>query len=78
MSLLLLILGGLFDGLDGAAARKWVGTKFGVYSDDIADAVNYGIALVFALYFALGSDLVAFSVGFIYSFLPYLVLSILP
>ena len=68
MSLLLLILGGLFDGLDGAAARKWGGTSWGVYSDDVADAVNYGIAPGFALYFTLGYDLVAFSVGFFYSF----------
>jgi len=68
MSLLLLILGGLFDGLDGAAARRWGGTRWGVYSDDVADAVNYGIAPGFALYFALGSNTVAFSVGFFYTF----------
>jgi len=67
MSLLLLILGGLFDGLDGAAARKWGGTRWGVYSDDIADGVNYGIAPGFALYFALGSDIVALSVGLFYT-----------
>jgi len=68
MSLLLLILGGLFDGLDGAAARRWGGTRWGVYSDDVADGVNYGIAPGFALYFALGSNAVAFSVGFFYTF----------
>jgi len=67
MSLLLLILGGLFDGLDGAAARKWGGTRWGVYSDDVADGVNYGIAPGFALYFALGSDIVALSVGLFYT-----------
>ena len=67
MSLLLLILGGLFDGLDGAAARKWGGTRWGVYSDDVADGVNYGIAPGFALYFALGSDAVAMSVGLFYT-----------
>ncbi len=52
ISLLFLILGGLFDGFDGAAARKWGGTRWGVYSDDVADGVNYGIAPGFALYFA--------------------------
>ncbi len=44
-------MGCLFDGFDGAAARKWGGTRFGVYSDDIADGVNYGIAPGFALFF---------------------------
>ncbi len=54
LSLLLLMLGAAFDGFDGAAARKFGGTRFGVYSDDIADGVNYGIAPGVALYFALG------------------------
>ncbi len=67
MSLLLLIIGGLFDGLDGAAARKWGGTSWGVYSDDVADGVNYGIAPGFALYFALGGDGVAMGVGIFYT-----------
>lgn len=67
MSLLLLILGGLFDGFDGAAARRWGGTRWGVYSDDIADGVNYGIAPGFALYFALGSDTVSMSIGLFYT-----------
>jgi phosphatidylserine synthase len=44
ISLLLLLVGAGFDGLDGAAARRWGGTRFGVYSDDIADAINYAIA----------------------------------
>ena len=43
-----------FDGFDGAAARKFGGTRWGVYSDDVADAVNYGIAPGVALYFVLG------------------------
>lgn len=54
ISLLFLILGAGFDGFDGAAARRWGGTRFGVYSDDIADGVNYGIAPGVALYYALG------------------------
>lgn len=66
MSLILLILGGLFDGLDGAAARKWGGTRWGVYSDDIADGVNYGIAPGFALYFVLGGTS-GVAVGLFYS-----------
>ncbi len=44
VSLLLLLVGAACDGLDGAAARRWGGTRWGVLSDDIADGVNYGIA----------------------------------
>jgi CDP-diacylglycerol--serine O-phosphatidyltransferase len=54
LSLLFLLTGAAFDGFDGAAARKWGGTRWGVYSDDVADAVNYAIAPGVALYFALG------------------------
>ena len=54
-SLLYLLLGAAFDGFDGAAARKFGGTKWGVYSDDIADGVNYGIAPGYALYTLLGA-----------------------
>jgi phosphatidylserine synthase len=53
ISLLLLMIGAGFDGLDGAAARRWGGTKWGVYSDDIADGVNYGLAPGVALYYAI-------------------------
>lgn len=49
LSLLFILIGGLFDGLDGFAARKFGGTRFGVYSDDIADGVSYGIAPAVAL-----------------------------
>lgn len=48
-SVLMLLFGAAFDGLDGAAARRWGGTRFGVYSDDLADAVSYGLAPAFAL-----------------------------
>ncbi|HEY4223661.1 MAG TPA: CDP-alcohol phosphatidyltransferase family protein, partial [Myxococcota bacterium] len=51
--LLLLLVGAGFDGLDGAAARRWGGTRFGVFSDDIADAINYAIAPGVALAFTL-------------------------
>lgn len=54
ISLMFLMLGAAFDGFDGAAARKFGSTRWGVYSDDIADAVNYGIAPGVALYFVLG------------------------
>jgi CDP-diacylglycerol--serine O-phosphatidyltransferase len=57
MSLLFVILGAAFDGVDGAAARRFGGTRFGVYSDDIADGLNYGIAPGVALYYALGGSL---------------------
>jgi len=52
-SLMYLLLGAGFDGFDGAAARKFGGTRWGVYSDDVADGVNYGIAPGFALYYLL-------------------------
>jgi CDP-diacylglycerol--serine O-phosphatidyltransferase len=54
VSLLLLILGAGFDGVDGAAARRWGSTRWGVYSDDVADAVNFAIAPGVLVYFALG------------------------
>ena len=44
LSLVCIAMGAVFDGLDGAAARKFGSTRWGVYSDDIADAVTYGIA----------------------------------
>jgi len=52
--LVLLLTGAAFDGLDGAAARKWGGTRFGVYSDDIADGINYAIAPGVALAYGIG------------------------
>jgi CDP-diacylglycerol---serine O-phosphatidyltransferase len=52
-SLLFLMLGAAFDGFDGAASRKFGGTRWGVYSDDVADAVNYGIAPGVALFLVL-------------------------
>lgn len=55
-SLLYLLLGAAFDGFDGAAARKFGGTRWGVYSDDVADGVNYGIAPGVALYYLLGGS----------------------
>ena len=42
--LLLLLVGAGFDGLDGAAARRWGGTRFGVIADDIADGISYALA----------------------------------
>jgi len=53
-SLLLLMLGAVLDGLDGAAARRWGGSSVGVYMDDLADAASYGFAPGFALYASLG------------------------
>lgn len=44
LCLLLLLVGAGFDGLDGAAARKWGGTRFGVLADDIADGISYALA----------------------------------
>jgi len=67
MSLLFVVVGAAFDGFDGAAARRFGGTRFGVYSDDIADGVNYGIAPGVALYFALGSGFAGAVIGIFYS-----------
>ena len=50
VSLLLLTLGAALDGMDGAAARRWGGSKLGVYMDDVADGVSYGLAPGFAIY----------------------------
>lgn len=47
-------LGAVCDGLDGAAARKWGGTRLGVLADDVADAVTYGVAPSVALWSFLG------------------------
>lgn len=52
--LVLLGLGALFDGLDGAAARRWGGSRFGVFADDLADGVSYGVAPAVAIFSALG------------------------
>ena len=54
VSVACLLLGAAFDGFDGAAARRWGGTRWGVYSDDIADGVSNGIAPGAAVYFAVG------------------------
>jgi len=54
ISIVFLMLGAAFDGFDGAAARKFGGTRWGVYSDDVADGVNYGIAPGAAIWFVLG------------------------
>ncbi len=44
VSLLLLLGGAVCDGLDGACARRFGGTRFGVLADDFADAISYAIA----------------------------------
>ena len=54
ISLLLLTLGAALDGMDGAAARRWGGSPIGVYMDDVADGVSYGLAPGFAIYATIG------------------------
>ncbi len=49
LSLLLLIAGAVCDGLDGAAARRFGGTRFGVLADDVADGISYAIAPAIAV-----------------------------
>ncbi|MCB9622374.1 MAG: CDP-alcohol phosphatidyltransferase family protein [Polyangiales bacterium] len=48
-SVALLVGSAIFDGLDGAAARRFGGSRFGVLADDLADGVAYGVAPGFAL-----------------------------
>jgi len=54
VSLFCLLFGAAFDGVDGLAARRWGSTRWGVYSDDLADAVNFGLAPGVAVSFGLG------------------------
>lgn len=54
LTLFFLLLGAVFDGLDGQAARRFGGTRFGVLADDVADGVNFGIAPGVALAVGLG------------------------
>ncbi len=49
VSLLLLLVGAVLDGLDGAAARRFGGTRLGVLADDAADAISYAIAPAIAV-----------------------------
>lgn len=49
VSLLLLLVGAVLDGLDGAAARRFGGTRIGVFADDVADAISYAIAPAIAV-----------------------------
>lgn len=65
-SLGLLLIGAVFDALDGAVARRFGGTRFGVYADDLADGVNFGLAPGVVLAFALGG-IEGFVVGAFYS-----------
>jgi CDP-diacylglycerol--serine O-phosphatidyltransferase len=65
VSLLWLLLGAGFDGFDGAAARRWGGTRWGVYSDDLADAVNFACAPAAVLWFGVaGAEGVALALCF--------------
>ena len=59
----LLLLGAALDGLDGAAARRWGGSRVGVYADDVADAVSYGLAPGVALAITLGGGWAGWTVG---------------
>jgi CDP-diacylglycerol--serine O-phosphatidyltransferase len=78
LSLGALLLGAVLDGLDGYAARRFGGTPIGVYADDIADGVNYGIApgvaLAYALEGAAGTFIGAFFTVFTLSRLVYFTL----
>jgi phosphatidylserine synthase len=66
-SLLLLTLGAALDGMDGAAARRWGGSKLGVYMDDVADGVSYGLAPGFAIW-ATNKSMESAVVGGLFAF----------
>ncbi len=67
IAMALVFAGALLDGLDGAAARVFGGTRFGVIADDLADGVTYGIAPGAALYF-LFNDVQGVVLGVTYAF----------
>lgn len=65
LSLLWLGLGVTFDAFDGAAARKFGSTPWGVYSDDVADGVTNGVAPGAAVALVMGgSEGLLLGVGF--------------
>lgn len=66
IALVLLTLGAALDGMDGAAARRWGGSPIGVYMDDVADGVSYGLAPGFAIYATVG-DLEGVVVGSVFA-----------
>lgn len=54
LALLASLIGAAFDGVDGAAARRFGSTRIGVLADDVADAVNFAFAPAVALWVGIG------------------------
>lgn len=54
LALLASLVGAVFDGVDGAAARRFGSTRIGVLADDAADAVNFAFAPAAALFAGIG------------------------
>ena len=67
----LLLLGAALDGMDGAAARRWGGSRFGVYADDIADGVSYGLAPGVALATTVGGGWAGWLMGAAFTLLTW-------
>lgn len=65
LALLASLVGAAFDGVDGAAARRFGGTRFGVLADDLADAVNFAFAPAVALIVGIG-DIEGWGIGLAY------------
>ena len=65
---LFVVLGGVMDALDGRVARiTRTGTRFGVELDSLVDAITFGVAPAFIMYFAvLNRDGWAWLLVFIY------------
>lgn len=53
VALLFILLAAACDAFDGAAARRFGATPWGVWSDDVADALSYGVAPAFVIAAAL-------------------------
>jgi CDP-diacylglycerol--serine O-phosphatidyltransferase len=62
------VLGGVADAMDGRIARMTrTGSRFGVELDSLVDAISFGVAPAFIMYFAvLNRDNLAWLICFIY------------
>jgi CDP-diacylglycerol--serine O-phosphatidyltransferase len=53
-AVLYIVIGGLFDGLDGRVARATnTGSRFGIELDSLVDAISFGLAPAMIMYFAV-------------------------
>jgi len=62
-----ILTGQIFDLLDGRAAEKHGGTKFGPWFDDIADLISFGLCPGLLIFLKGGGSLPSFAFGALYS-----------